>query len=121
MTIQDLDGASHETSRKRSLSGNRQFTTVVYPPDMYRKIKALARRNGVSVQDETLRLCAVALKTEDPSFSPPLAPHAQYLVDALTSDAERLGGDRKLRTVGHLLDAARMIRKLAAQIARLTA
>jgi hypothetical protein len=75
----------------------------------------------VSVREETLRLCAVALKTEDPSYSPPLAARTQELIDALTTGAEELGGDRRVRTVGHLLDAARMIRKLATQVARLTA
>lgn len=120
MTMQDLGDALHP-SRNRSLSGSRQYTTIVYPPGMYRKIKVIARRNGVSVREETLRLCAVALKTENPSYSPPLASRAQELVDALHRDAEELGGDRKVRTVGHLLDAARMIRKLATQLARLTA
>lgn len=122
MALQELESASHENSRpSRSLSGNRQYTTVVFPPDIYRKIKVLARRNGVSVREEALRLLAVALKTEDPSYSPPLAPRTQELVDALTNEAAELGGDRKVRAVGHLLDAARMIRKLATQVARLTA
>jgi hypothetical protein len=120
MSIQDFETV-HEPRRNRSLSGNRAYTTVVFPPDVFRKIKARARNNGVSVRDETLRLCAVALRTEEPTYSPPLPERTQEMIDALNSDAAALGGDRKVRAVGHLLDAARMIRKLATQVARLTA
>ena len=118
MSMQDLDTV-HETRRPRAPSANRSYTTVEFPKDVYRKIKARARNNGVSVRDETLRLCAIALRTEESSYSPPLPERTQEMIDALRSDAAELGGDRKNRAVGHLLDAARMIRKLATQVARL--
>lgn len=120
MSMQDFETV-HETRNTRSLSANRSYTTVEFPKDLFRKIAARARNNGVSVREETLRLCAIALRTEEPNYSPPLPARTQSMIDALKSDAEELGGDRKVKVVGNLLDAARMIRKLATQVARLSA